>query len=82
MPSKKTSAPKRIPIGTTVKFSTQPGYYPERTGVVTDFNPARGGIYTVRVETTPTGRPMAKPCFMHPYACRLEAQNPKALKKV
>ena len=80
MPNKSAKPTKRIPIGTEVKFSTMPGYYPERVGVVTGFNPARGGIYTVLVTKTATGKDRKIPLKMHPYASRLEAQNPKALK--
>ncbi len=82
---KKTKSLKRIPVGTQVKFSTQPGYYPAREGVVVAIpgEPGAGrGTYLVRVDKTPTGQQKVRPDYFRPYASRLEAQNPSKLRLV
>ena len=37
-------------------------------------------VYVVKVDRTPTGKAKARPTLMFPYASRLDAQNPGALK--
>lgn len=85
MPNKKTKSVKRIPVGTRVKFQSYPGLPGQVTheGVVlAQPGSVKAGrnVYLVQVDRTPTGKPKAKPAIMRPYASRLEAQNPKALK--
>lgn len=81
----------RIPNGTRVQWRARYDFDPLNEGVVKAFCPKgtkdhRYGwnfefdIYIVEVDRTPSGKPRKTPKVMRPYASRLEAQNPDALK--
>jgi len=74
-----SETPRRIPIGTRVKWQTDPGYGRVWDGIVVGFESAFLH-YVVEVDKTPTGKPAKTIRTMRPWAKRLEAQNPKALK--
>lgn len=84
----------RIPNGTHVQWKARYDSDPVNDGVVTAFV-AKGAtfpdqpswdknimadVYLVEVDRTPTGKPRKNVKQMRPYASRLEAQNPDALK--
>ena len=81
----------RIPNGTRVQWRARYTTDPLNEGVVKAFLP-RGSkdyrygwaivfdTYIVEVDRTPSGKPRKTPKVMRPYASRLEAQNPDALK--
>jgi len=73
---------KRIPIGTHVTWKARYATDPVNEGIVTALPDPRHRfpVYIVKVDKTPAGNPRKHPISMRPYACRLEAQNPDALK--
>jgi hypothetical protein len=81
MAKQKSTNTKRIPVGTRVRWQTEPGYGEVHDGIVTEFD-AQMLCYVVKVNRTRTGRPRpeANVKTMRPWASRLEAQNPDALK--
>lgn len=88
---KSTEPIKRIPDGTRVSWRARYPSDPLNMGVIRHFAPAGDkhpkwgwnttfDVYIVEVDKTPTGGPRKTPKIMRPFASRLEAQNPDALK--
>jgi hypothetical protein len=76
---KSTEPAKRIPAGTRVQWRARYPTDPLNEGMVKKFD-ARTLCYYVDVDKTPTGKSRKRVLHMHPFASRLEAQNPDALK--
>lgn len=95
MPTKQAAAqPKRIPVGSRVRWFARYPSDPIHEGVVQAFVPRGsrwpasthcmgknlgGDAYLALRDRTPSGQPKATPDIMRPYASRLEAQNPELL---